>query len=134
VQNCTETTSTTNGKKIEYSTREFQRMLLPDTLNHDANAKMEERSRGLHHINTYVLHDQISAGFANAAQYAELPKPSEPNAVVRCKKVLRHLRSATRAASAARRCRPTARIWRSNPARRWSATAKAFRQRLTPAC
>ncbi|MFN3732611.1 cell envelope integrity protein CreD [Comamonas testosteroni] len=103
VQSCTETTSTTNGKKIEYSTREFQRMLLPDTLNHDANAKMEERSRGLHHINTYVLHDQISASFANAAQYAALPKPSEPNAVVRCKKVLvafalsdpRGIRSAT---------------------------------------
>jgi inner membrane protein len=87
VQSCTETTSTGNGKKVEYSTREFQRLLLPDTLKHDANASMEERSRGLHHINTYVLHDQITASFANAAQYAELPKPSEPNAVVRCQKV-----------------------------------------------
>lgn len=87
VQNCTETTSTTNGKKVEYSTREFQRTLLPDALNHDANAKMEERSRGLHHINTYVLHDQITASFDNAAQYAQLPKPSEPHAVVRCNKV-----------------------------------------------
>lgn len=87
VQNCTETTSTLNGKKVEYSTSEFQRMLLPDTLHHDANASMQELSRGLHHINTYVLHDQISASFTNAEQLAELPKPSEPNAVVRCKKV-----------------------------------------------
>lgn len=87
VQSCTETTSIANGKKVEYDTREFQRTLLPDSVSHDANAKMQERSRGLHHINTYVLHDQINASFSNAAQYAQLPKPSEPNAVVRCNKV-----------------------------------------------
>src|SRR5690606_39065867 len=63
VQNGTETTSTLNGKKVEYSTSEFQRMLLPDTLHHDANASMQELSRGLHHITTQVLHDQISASF-----------------------------------------------------------------------
>ena len=61
VQNCTETTSTPNGKKIEYTTREFQRQLLPDSVSHNANAAMEERSRGLHLINAYVLHDQIQA-------------------------------------------------------------------------
>ncbi|MEG0446853.1 MAG: inner membrane CreD family protein, partial [Comamonas sp.] len=78
VQNCTETTSTSNGKKVEYTTREFQRLLLPDDLRHDASAHMEERSRGLHHVNAYVLHDQVSASFSNAAQYLETPKPSEP--------------------------------------------------------
>ncbi|MEG1735858.1 MAG: cell envelope integrity protein CreD [Comamonas sp.] len=87
VQNCTETTSTSNGKKVEYTTREFQRLLLPDDLRHDASAHMEERSRGLHHVNAYVLHDQVSASFSNAAQYLETPKPSEPHAVVRCQEV-----------------------------------------------
>ena len=87
VQNCTETTSVSNGKKVEYTTREFQRQLLPDSVSHNANAAMEERSRGLHLINAYVLHDQVKASFANAAQYLENPKPSEPSAVVRCKEI-----------------------------------------------
>ena len=73
VQSCTETISTPNGKKIEYTTREFQRQLLPDSASHNANAAMEERSRGLHRINAYVLHDQIQASFTNADQFAHPP-------------------------------------------------------------
>ena len=73
VQSCTETISTPNGKKIEYTTREFQRQLLPDSVNHNANAAMEERSRGLHRINAYVLHDQIQASFTNADQFSHPP-------------------------------------------------------------
>lgn len=73
VQSCTETTSAANGKKIEYTTREFQRQLLPDSVNHNANASMEERTRGLHRINAYVLHDQIEASFTNADQFAHPP-------------------------------------------------------------
>ncbi len=73
VQSCTETTSVANGKKIEYTTREFQRQLLPDSVDHNANASMEERSRGLHRINAYVLHDQIQASFTNADQFSQSP-------------------------------------------------------------
>ena len=80
VQSCTETISTANGKKIEYTTREFQRQLLPDSVNHNANAAMEERSRGLHRINAYVLHDQIEASFTNADQFAQ---PAEVSSAVR---------------------------------------------------
>ena len=71
VQSCTETTAIPNGKKIEYTTREFQRQLLPDSVNHNANATMEERARGLHRVNAYVLHDQIQASFSNAEQFAQ---------------------------------------------------------------
>lgn len=85
VQSCTETTSVPNGRKTEYTTREFQRILLPDTLRHHADANMEERSRGLHRINAYVLHDKLRASFANAGSYLDLPASSSPGAEVRCK-------------------------------------------------
>ena len=75
VQNCVETTSTANGKKTEYTTREFQRQLLPDSVSHNANASMEERARGLHRINAYVLHDQVQASFTNADQFSQPPGP-----------------------------------------------------------
>ncbi|MEG2975026.1 MAG: cell envelope integrity protein CreD [Comamonas sp.] len=88
VQNCTETTSTPNGKKIEYTTREFQRQLLPDSVSHNANAAMEERSRGLHLINAYVLHDQIQASFTNADQFAQPPSATgAAKATVSCGKL-----------------------------------------------
>ena len=80
VQSCTETTASANGKKIEYTTREFQRQLLPDSVSHNANAAMEERSRGLHRVNAYVLHDQIEAIFTNADQFAQ---PAEVSSAVR---------------------------------------------------
>ena len=92
VQSCTETISTANGKKIEYTTREFQRQLLPDSVNHNANAAMEERSRGLHRINAYVLHDQIEASFTNADQFAQ---PAEVSSAVRVTHPLSAGKSAT---------------------------------------
>lgn len=85
VQNCTETTGMEKGSKTEWTTRPFQRLLLPDQLRHEATARMEDRSRGLHKVSTYALQDSITASFANAAQY--LDKPSiEPaaNQTVRC--------------------------------------------------
>ncbi|PIG00396.1 cell envelope integrity protein CreD [Comamonas sp. 26] len=88
VQNCTETTSNPNGKKIEYTTREFQRQLLPDSVSHNASAAMEERSRGLHLINAYVLHDQIQASFTNADQLAQPPSATgAAKATVSCGKL-----------------------------------------------
>ena len=88
VQNCTETTSNPNGKKIEYTTREFQRQLLPDSVSHNANAAMEERSRGLHLINAYVLHDQIQASFSNADQFSLPPSATgATKATVSCGKL-----------------------------------------------
>ena len=88
VQNCTETTSNPNGKKIEYTTREFQRQLLPDSVSHNANAAMEERSRGLHLINAYVLHDQIQASFSNADQFSQPPSATgATKATVSCGKL-----------------------------------------------
>ncbi|WP_370681211.1 cell envelope integrity protein CreD [Comamonas sp. GB3 AK4-5] len=71
VQACTRYTSVQNGKKIETSTENFQRMLQPDTLRHEASAHMEELARGLHKVNGYVLKDSISASFANADEYLE---------------------------------------------------------------
>ncbi len=73
VQNCTETHSVQNGSKTELTTHQFQRMLLPDQLRHEATARMQERTRGLHHVNTYAMQDRISASFSNAAQYLERP-------------------------------------------------------------
>ncbi|WP_280187304.1 cell envelope integrity protein CreD [Delftia sp. PS-11] len=73
VQSCTETHSVQNGSKTEMTTRQFQRMMLPDQLRHEATARMEDRARGLHHVNTYVMQDRISASFAHAAQYLENP-------------------------------------------------------------
>jgi inner membrane protein len=85
VQNCTETTGLKNGSKTEWTTRPFQRMLLPDQLRHEARARMEERSRGLHHVSTYAMQDRISASFANVASFLERPA-SEATAeqTVRC--------------------------------------------------
>lgn len=97
VQSCTETTAIPNGKKIEYTTREFQRQLLPDSVHHNANATMEERARGLHRVNAYVLHDQIQASFSNAEQFAQPPgsggserlskSPAAGKTVVSCEKL-----------------------------------------------
>ena len=87
IQMCTETTSAKNGKKLEYSTREFQRVLLPDELKHAAKASMDERSRGLHHVNTYALGNEIKAIFHPSSQYQKLPEASVPGAVVRCGKM-----------------------------------------------
>ena len=87
VQICTETTSTKNGTKLEYSTREFQRLLLPDELKHSAKASMDERSRGLHHVNTYALGSEIKAIFHQPSQYQKVPEASVPGAVVRCGKM-----------------------------------------------
>lgn len=85
VQSCTETTSVQNGNKTELTTRAFQRMLLPDQLRHEATARMEERSRGLHHVNTYAMQDTISASFTQAAQYLAPPEPSsQANSSTRC--------------------------------------------------
>lgn len=71
VQTCTRQTTVQNDKKTETSTKTFQRMLLPDELRHEASAHMEELARGLHKVNSYVLKDNISASFSNAAKYLE---------------------------------------------------------------
>lgn len=85
VQNCTETTGVEKGSKTEWTTRQFQRMLLPDQLRHQATARMEERSRGLHQVSTYAMQDSISASFTNAAQYLEKPSiDTAANQTVRC--------------------------------------------------
>ena len=85
VQNCTETTSVQNGNKTELTTRAFQRMLLPDQLRHEASARMEERSRGVHHVNTYAMQDRISARFTQAAQYLDSPKAApQADSSTRC--------------------------------------------------
>lgn len=86
VQMCTETTSTKNGTKLEYSTREFQRVLLPDELEHTGKASMDERSRGLHPVNTYALGNEIKAIFHQSSHYQKLPESSVPGAVIRCGK------------------------------------------------
>ena len=80
VQGCTETTSVANGRKTEYSTREFQRIVLPDDLNHQAATRMEARSRSLHQVNTFVLKDRVTASFGSL----EPPKPLLPTGTVRC--------------------------------------------------
>lgn len=84
VQTCTRYTSVQNGKKIETSTENFQRMLLPDRLRHEASAHMEELARGLHKVNGYVLKDSISASFANASEYLNTATDSKAGTKVSC--------------------------------------------------
>ena len=129
VQNCTETTGIEKGSKTEWTTRQFQRMLLPDQLRHQATARMEERSRGLHQVSTYAMQDSISASFTNATQYLEKPSiDTAANQTVRCGALRvalsltdpRGIRSATIEADG--------KSLDVGPAHHWSATRRACRR------
>ncbi|MEG0922023.1 MAG: cell envelope integrity protein CreD [Comamonas sp.] len=82
VQLCTkEVTSKDTEGRTETKLVSFQRIALPDDVQHLAKAQMQARSRGLHQVNTFVLNDQLSARFNAGNQLQGKP---ESNHVRQC--------------------------------------------------
>ena len=73
-QLCTkEVTSKDSEGRTETKLVSFQRFALPDDVQHQAQAQMQARSRGLHQVNTFVLSDQLSARFNPGNQLQDKP-------------------------------------------------------------
>lgn len=79
-QSCTKTIISKDGEgRTESKPVRFTRLALPDHVQHQAQARMQARTRGLHQVNTFVLSDQLSARFNADNQLQSPPEGLSPH-------------------------------------------------------